>query len=367
MSNARWQIYDLADDDLALRESWEARLRDGARVAIVMGIGFDPRMCLALELFRELGAPIAIHAVEFGAPADAIARVMADENAREFAKHADGAEPRLLSITGSGLEQTSRSAAAAVKALDEFGDATDIVVDVNALPRPVFFPLIAKLLFLCDRAGVDAPNLHVIAGDAAWLDALIRSDGLDEQASWLYPFQGTFSVEATQHMPRVWIPILGENTATQLERISELVDPAEVCPMLPCPARNPRRGDQLFEEYLDFLFERLRSDSGTVIYADEANPFQVYRRLRDSTLHHAETLAPLGQCKTAYSALSSKIVALGALLVAYELREAETPEAEVGVADIGGQLHVVERKITPQEAVEGTRLVGACLSGDSYL
>jgi hypothetical protein len=367
VSGPRWRTYDLADDDAALREAWAARLVDGARVAIVMGIGFDPRMCLALELFRELSAPLDVHAVQFDAPADAIARSMADENAAYFGGLLGDTEPRLLPIGGSGLEETSRSAAAAVKTLDEFGDVTDIVVDVNALPRPVFFPLLAKLLFLCDKAGPEAPNLHVLAGDAAWLDAAIRTDGLDEHASWLHPFEGTFSVEATQHMPRVWIPILGEHTATQLERISELVDPAEVCPMLPFPARDPRRGDRLFEEYLDFLFERLRTDSGTVIYADEANPFQVYRRLRDSTLRHAETLAPLGQCKTAYSALSSKVVALGVLLVAYELREAELPEAQVGVADIGGQLHVVERKISREEAAEGTRLVGACLSGDSYL
>jgi hypothetical protein len=363
MSAPRWETYELAEDEATLRAGWAERLADGARVAMIMGIGFDPRMCLALEMLRDLGAPVDVHAVQFDAPADAVARLMADENTARFGELLDDREPRLLSIVGSKLEETSRSAASAIKSLGEFGEATDIVVDVNALPRPVFFPLLAKLLFLCDRAGISAPNLHVIAGDAAWLDAAIRTDGLDEHASWLHPFEGTFSVEATQHMPRVWIPILGEHTVTQLERISELVDPAEVCPMLPFPARDPRRGDRLFEEYLDLLFERLRTDSGTVIYADEANPFQVYRRLRDSTLRHAETLAPLGQCKTAYSALSSKVVALGVLLVAYELREF----AEVGVADIGGQLHIVDRKISRQEAAEGTQLIGACLSGDSYL
>ena len=367
ITGPRWQTYDLADSDAALRDAWDARLSDGAHVAIVMGVGFDPRMCLALELFRELAAPLDVYAVRFDAPADAIARSMADENAEHFRALLGETELRLLSINGSGLEETSRSAAGAVKTLDQFGKATDIVVDVNALPRPVFFPLVAKLLFLCDNAGPGAPNLHVIAGDAAWLDAAMWTEGLDEHASWLHPFEGTFSVEATQHVPRLWIPILGEHTAVQLERISELVDPAEVCPMLPFPARDPRRGDRLFEEYLDFLFERLRADSGTVIYADEANPFQVYRRLRESTLRHAETLAPLGRCKTAYSALSSKIVALGVLLVSYELREAELSEADVGVADIGGQLHVVERKISRKEAAEATRLVGACLSGDSYL
>jgi hypothetical protein len=181
---------------------------------------------------------------------------------------------------------------------------------------------------------------------------------------WLHPFASTFGVEATLHVPRVWMPVLGEGTAQQLERISELILAAEVCPLLPFPSRDPRRGDELFLEYRRVLFDQLRTDSGTVIYAAESNPFQVYRRLRQSTLEHAETLKPLGGCKTAYSALSSKLVAVGVLLVAYELR---AEELEVGVADIGAQTNTLARHVSVQEARERTELAGLTLSGDSYL
>jgi hypothetical protein len=323
-------------------------------------------MCLGLALFRDLAPPdrVDVWVVRFDAPGDATARTLAEENQSCFDGLLGGGRLEELDLSAPGIEPTARRAADAVSDLADFGDVTDIVVDVNAFPRPVFFPLIAKLLHLCDMHGVGAPNLHVVAGDAAWLDAKIEDAGIDEHAVWLHPFAGTFGVEATLHVPRLWMPVLGEGTSIQLERISQLITPGEVCPLLPFPSRDPRRGDELFLEYRQVLFDRLRTDSGTIIYAAESNPFQVYRRLRQSTLEHAETLKPLGGCKTAYSALSSKLVAVGVLLVAYELRALG---AEVGVADIGAQGHVLKEYVSLQEAQERTELVGLTLSGESYL
>lgn len=361
---ARWDPYLLyAGRDVP--EHWQARFDQGAKVALVMGAGFDPRMCLVLELFRKLAPTeaLAIFAVRFDRPGDVIARAMADENQAAFEQLVGDQPVANLPVKGGELDALARSAAQAVSSLDQLPDATDIVVDINALPRTVFFPLVAKLLHLCDARGPVAPNLHIIAGDTAALDAEMRTVGLDENASWLHPFEGTFSVEATTLVPRVWMPILGENTGLQLERISELVKPQEVCPVLPFPAKDPRRGDRLFDAYHTVLFDQLRTDSGTVIYGDEANPFQVYRRLRESAVWYERTLSPLGGCKTAFSALSSKLVAVGALLAAYELRD----QIEVGVADIGGQMHELQRRITIDEAREQADLVSLTLSGDSYL
>jgi hypothetical protein len=364
-SRPRWDPYVL-HAGRALREHWESRFAAGAKVALLQGVGFDPRMCLVLELMREL-APVDsvdVWAVSLGAPGNATAHAAASANAEQFAGLLEGGDRHDLDVSASGLEETARRAAGAIGSLDALGAVTDIVVDVNALPRPVFFPLVAKLLYLCDQRHAEAPNLHVLAGDAAWLDAEIHAEGIDEHAAWLHPFAGTFGVEATLHVPRIWMPVLGEGTATQLERISELITPAEVCPLLPFPSRDPRRGDELFLEYQAVLFDQLRTDSGTVMYAAESNPFQIYRRLRQSTIEHAETLTPLGGCKTAYSALSSKLVAVGVLLVAYELRDLNI---EIGVADIGAQGHTLNRRYSGEEVHERTELVGLTLSGDCYL
>lgn len=361
----RWNTYvKFVDDDLV--EHWSQRFAEGADVCLIMGIGFDPRMCQGLELLKETAPPgkLTVKAIDFDSPADAVARESADLTQARFNQLIDGVNLDFLSVPSrTGIENFARASAELVESLEQFTQ-TDIIVDVNALPRTLFFPLIAKLLYLCDEGGADSPNLHVFAGNAAWLDQLICDQGLDENAIWLHPFSSGFMSESDEYLPRVWIPVLGEGDPQALERISELVSPAEVCPLLPFPAKDPRRGDRLFEHYREILFDELRADSGTVIYGDEGNPFQVYRRLRRATMHYAEALAPLNGCKVAFSALSSKLVALGVLLVAYELLNSDT--YETGVAEIGAQSRRLERLVSLDEARSETELVGLSLAGDCY-
>jgi hypothetical protein len=366
---ARWGTY-VRHAGLELEQHWSERLTSGAQVALLCGVGFDPRMCLGLELLHRAGAGAPncqVYPIAFPAPGDELAAAAAEVNRQRFGELTDGWAVSEIPVPGSPeIEQVARASAALVEDLDRFGNATDLVVDVNAMPRSVFMPLISKLLFLCDARMADAPNLHVIAGDAAWLDALIAVEGLDEDASWLYPYAGTFMSETDSQVPRVWMPALGENTSLALSRIYATVGAEELCPLLPFPARDPRRGDRLFAEHHELLFDRLQADSGTVIYADEANPFQVYRHLRRSTQYYADTLGPLGGCKVAYSALSSKLIALGVLLVAYELRDPQVP-LEAGIVDIGAQQYLLERSVAAAEARARTELVELTLSGDCYL
>lgn len=350
-----------------LSDHWSARFEDGATVGLVMGIGFDPRMCLGLETLGPLASAetLWIQSIDFGSPTDPIAEESAIRT-KELFETLVAPFPHESSTLPGGehIESFARASANLFESLDEI-TASDLIVDVNALPRPVFFPLISKLMYLCDQQGPDAPNLHVFAGNAAWLDELIVVDGLDENAVWLHPFEGTFLAEADNFLPRVWMPVLGEGDTQALERVSELVAPQEVCPLLPFPSVDPRRGDRLFERYREILFDELRSDSGTVIYGDEGNPFQVYRRLRQSTLQYGEALAELGGCKVAYSALSSKLVSLGVLLAAYEFLD--STDQVTGVAEIGAQRHRLTRPVSIEEAREKTELVGLSVSGDCYL
>lgn len=365
-SEGRWQNYVMYGDDELLAH-WRERFAGNARVCLIMGIGFDPRMCLGLECLQAVSDQGALHvkAVEFGGNSDQVAQESAVQTQTRFEELVTDLELEIVKVEDvGGVDRSARNAAGLFEDLAEL-DATDIVVDVNALPRSLFFPLVSKLMFLCDEANREAPNLHLLAGNAAWLDELIVGEGIDETAVWLHPYAGTFLSEADQHLPRIWIPILGEGNPLALQRISELVAPTEICPLLPFPSRDPRRGDGLFETYREVLFDRLRTDSGTVIYADEGNPFQVYRRLRESTLRYGRSLRELGGCKVAFSSLSSKLVSLGALLAAYELMG--DADHVTGVAEIGTQSHRLTRTVSIEEAREKTELVGISLSGDCYL
>jgi len=325
-------------------------------------------MCLGLELLCSArdDQNISLFPIDFhleGTAGDKRTEELAAQNDERLAELSTECPVQSVDLAPADEIGLARRAAQAIPSLEMFEGATDIVVDIDALPRPVFFPLITKLLKLVEAQGEKAPNLHVFAGDSAWLDALIVAQGVDENASFLYPYSGAFSVEATAHLPRVWMPVLGEGTAPQLQRIAELVSAEEICPVLPFPASDPQRGDRLFEEYRSILFDQLRADSGVIIYAAENNPFQVYRELRSAAIEYERTLQPLGGCKTAFSVLASKLASIGVLLVAYELAAAG---ADVGVADIGAQGHRLERDVSLDEAAEGTMLIGATIAGDSY-
>jgi hypothetical protein len=117
------------------------------------------------------------------------------------------------------------------------------------------------------------------------------------------------------------------------------VTPDETCPVLPSPATNPRRGDNLILEYREFLFDQIRVEPQNFIYASEENPFEVYRQLVRAIRRYDQSFGPLGGARFALSALSSKLMSVGALLAAYDLKGAGI---DVAIAHIECEGYVVD-------------------------
>ncbi len=174
----------------------------------------------------------------------------------------------------------------------------------------------------------------------------------------MHPFEGEFNREASGQQPKVWIPVLGEGRTTQFDRIYDLVKPDEVCPVLPSPSRNPRRGDDIVMEYRDLLFDQLRLDPRNIIYSSEYNPFEVYRQIRKAAIQYHDVLGLIGGCKIALSALCSKLMSLGVLLVGYELKAANS--LQVGIAHIECQGYDMPDSVVPNPEPVGLWLAGEC-------
>ena len=249
---------------------------------------------------------------------------------------------------------------------EELKGFTDIFVDVSSLPRSVYFPVIAKLLFLLDSMdGSSKPNLFVLVSESAVLDAHITEEGIDEDADYIHPFRGAVERESAAGRPKVWFPLLGENQIVQLKRIYDLINPAEICPLLPAPSVNPRRGDELVMEYRELLFDQLRVEARNFIYASETNAFEAYRQLRRAILHYGKALKPLGGSNAVISANSSKLLSVGALLAAYELKRSGVNIAIAHVEAHGYTMRESEANNLDELANE-SRLHGLWLSGDCY-
>ena len=185
------------------------------------------------------------------------------------------------------------------KEYKELTPYTDIVVDVSALPTSIYFPLIGKIMTLIDinHGANDLPNLHLVGAENPTLDKIIHAEGIDDDADFLHGFSNGLEMEATGNISRVWIPILGEDQEGELERIDDLVKPQEICPVLPFPCSDPRRGDNLILEYRRLLFDRFKVEPGNIIYTSENNPFEVYQKLVETIHHFNESLLPIGGCK----------------------------------------------------------------------
>ena len=132
--------------------------------------------------------------------------------------------------------------------------------------------------------------------------------------------------------------------------------PDEICPVLPSPSRNPRRADDIVIEYQTPLFDELHLDGRNFLYASERNPFEVYMRLRGAVLRYGDVFRILGGCRVAISPLSSKLMSLGALLTAYELKQLDY---RVGIAHVDSQGYRIESTV-PRAELFGLWLTGEC-------
>lgn len=289
--------------------------------------------------------------------------------AKELIKLHGSLELRKISIwDSSGVSRRrvgSRNAARIFSNIRDVAPYSDIVVDISALPRSLYFPLIGRLLGLLDQlsARFPAPNLLVVACENQLLDSSISDVGVDDDASYMPGFAAELEAESYREVPTVWFPVLGESQGIQLQRLYELIDPDEVVLVLPWPSMNPRRADALIGEYHDLLFDQWRIEPGNVLYAPERNPFEAYKQIRQSALRYNEALGPLGGCKTAISAISSKLLSLGALLTAYELRKLALP---VGLAHVEAKGHLIREGLRPREFEDHDELVCLWLFGECY-
>ena len=363
----RWEYYVLLKDD-TLRAFWSEHLTTYRRSLLyIVGLGFDPRMLMGLRLVLDAGAAAApdVLGLRFNEGPVSPSLNHQDRVAKNWST--------LESLVGSrgsivvrtlefwspeGRRTSSQSARDTFTSIDVFATYTDVIVDISSMPRSVYFPLIARILYLFDRhaaEGAKRINLHVMVAEDPRLDTEIREEGIDEKAEFMASFVGGFDEEGIS-TPKVWIPILGEQRTTQFDRILDRVKPDEICPVLPSPARNPRRADDIMIEYQQILFDEQRLDPRNFLYASEQNPFEVYRQLRAAVQHYENVFQLLGGCRVAISPLSSKLMSLGALLVAYELKE-RSPG--VGIAHIESQGYAIEGE-HPDAELFGLWLAGDC-------
>lgn len=322
----RWNPYVLRDDG-NFDAFWREHLKAGTRkLLFVVGRGFDLRADAAPTRIAALGGATR-HAwvlnYQNGQPDSELRLQRIAANVRHF-EEIFGTNLAPIDIrmgSGGNSNTTSRNTKTAVSRSDELATYTDVIVDISAMPRTVALTAIAQLIALLDelaKAGTASVNLHVVVAESVDVDRRHTGGSLSDVVTSLVGFSGQLTAESSANLPRVWFPVLGEGQLPRLERIRTEVDPDEICPVLPFPSRDPRRGDSLIEEYRAFLFDDFRVEPSNIIYASEYNPFEAYRQLYGAIDRYRDALRELGGCKVFVSPLSSKLLSVGALLACYD-------------------------------------------------
>ena len=337
-------------------EFWNRRYSQNEnRLLLIAGLGFDPRATQVLRALIESrpACTLDVRLLHYDEGPDSVSqqyaaavagnRQMFEQLIRE---HGGALQNVIVPVVEDNRRVGGRRIGALAVAAGFHGYA-DVMVDISALPRTLYFPLLRYLLQLSDKRhlagseeGTAPANLHVGLFEAPALDAQIFEE-LTERAEYIAGFGGTVDLQQDEDMPRVWAPVLGEGQIEALklieQKISILENAPEICPVLPFPAVNPRRGDQLLVEYRS-LFDSWRVDLRNIIYASEHNPFDVYRQLCRLHDQYSRALGPLRGAKMIVSAHSSKLLSLGALLAAYDRPEIAVAHVEAQGYHVGADL-----------------------------
>ncbi len=361
----RWDIHYMASGD-EVGSLWrELKSTRQRRILFICGAGFDPRALAAVSALIEVGVDIVeCRLIEFGSGSG----LPTEEDLSRAERHRSHlkkmfAENSLKPITITTRNPEGRSTGG-INISAEFREAqnyvgyTDVVVDITALPAELYFPLIGTLLAIWNSSSVQSlelGNLHTIVCDNPQVDSMILPEGGDK-AELMYGFTGTVQRASIGDPIPIWAPVLGENQGEHLQKIAEYHRPQVVAPVLPFPARAPRRCDHLLLEYRSLIFETWDVDPSDIILADEQNPFDVYAKLCAFASDYKESLSPIGTTQMIVSSHSSKLHSLGVLLAAWERR--------FGVTHVQPTGHVVNGSFGTEH--EKGELFDVWLAGEPY-
>ncbi|MDE1818906.1 MAG: hypothetical protein KGI19_09940 [Thaumarchaeota archaeon] len=347
--------------------------QDGKNILFILGLGFDPRTTNCLKTLLDIKPKSNLDCMVFNYSDDFNGR----EPMQTWLKQNESTLNHLIPKSKwktkqiqmmSGKEHIASIEASKKIEKDDLSGYTDIILDISAMPSSVYFPIVRKILdwIKSDELKLENGkkiNFHMVLSENAHLDSLIKEVGINETVTYMHKFVGTLQSEAKQILRKVWIPLLGEKKGTQLEKINEEISPKEVSPIFPMPSKDPYRSKRLLLEHRSFLFDTLVMDARDFIYANEQNPFEVYRQIYQTAVGYYDSFDPLGGCHVVISPLSSKLMCVGALLAAYEL---QSDGMNVGIVHVENQTYDMENiKDVDQETKKSVQFT-MWLAGDCY-
>lgn len=376
MEENRWNPYVLLQNE-GVKELWSQHLDNPNRkVLFILGKGFDVRMNLGIKSLIEKCPSVDLEClmIEIDEGKDSSSHGLKDlveENVAEITSLLEGKvikkkNLQMWSLKGKKkVKIGDREASNLIETYADIENYTDIIVDISALPRGVYFSLIGKLLTLIDNFSNNSINLFICIAENAEIDSLTKEKVTEGDVNYLHGFRGGIEITSEMDKPLVWFPVLGEEKLGHVRRafgkITETKNRLyEICPTFPFPSKDPRRSDAILIEYHELLFDELLIEPQNIMYISERNPFEAYIQLSDAIKNYKKSLAIINGCKAAISNFSSKLLSIGTLLAAYENRE------DIGVLNVDSQGYDYVDKNEVKKLKLESELFVTWLTGEPY-
>jgi hypothetical protein len=323
MIEFQWQ------DSVYLKNDNEVRqfFRNHTEQLFVLGKGFDPRTCEGIKILSQLNEDIHILLINYFEKSTASSKqneVKSTDNYKKLislVKNDSFSEINIQMWKKELDNQRSITHESIRKSITKevIEKYKEIIIDISAMPRTVSFNLIKRIKDIISKN----QKLYIFVCENSDLDDKIDPIITAESAEYLQGF-GTFSIgrESISDTTKVWLPILGFNELPALKKIEEFLKPNEICPVIPFPGLNAKRGENTIRYYGEFLFKALEVEKRNIIYVPESHPILTYLKLCNTVQYYENAL----NCEKdsiiryIFSTQSSKLMDVGVLLAIMDLQ-----------------------------------------------
>ena len=195
-------------------------------------------------------------------------------------------------------------------------DVTDVVLDLSALSIGIGFPAAKLLLSNCET--VPGRSFHLMVVSNPESDRNISSEPSDRPMA-VKGFAGTGHLIGATDVAKLWLPQLSTGRGAALTRIRGAIGECyAICPMLPFPARDPRRADMLLAEFESQLTNEWQVDPRDYVYVSERNPLDCFRTLSTLKSRYDRSVSGIFVPHMILTPVGGKVAAAGALMAAIE-------------------------------------------------
>jgi hypothetical protein len=198
----------------------------------------------------------------------------------------------------------------------DLNSCSEIIIDISAMSRGVFFPLVLCLRKMIEAQGA-GQSLHVFVIDHPELDYSYLPQ-YEDRPDYMHGFDGGVKKVGTGDQIKLWLPQLTPKRGSIYEALYSFISPTDVCPVLPFPGISAKRVDELAYEYRDEM-QTWNTELQNMFLASESHPLDLYNTVHRIHISREELFRDIYNTFTVLSPLGTKVSTIGGMLAAMDL------------------------------------------------